>query len=284
MNEDEVKSALHGVMVASSPPPPMDVGTAVEAGRKAHRRRRATWAGAVAGMAVVGIAAGAALLPGAMSNDQVEAAAGQPPASAERSAVAPPEVESSKTQWPDGQTNRTATNGPRAAKSVDMVPVLAGAAPPGLAVANGTEGITATIQSQFVDYTPDGGQVWEYAVIAPAVSTDGSGAVGTLFAQVTTAGNTFPTGACEVTAQSWGIKGACRVVDVDGKKVGLLTSDGTGTEKRFDQLAAYRYDDGTVVFVAQAKAFKDGTPGLAAAPLTEAQLTALATDPKFHLD
>ncbi|MCS7477445.1 hypothetical protein ACFFQW_22120 [Umezawaea endophytica] len=290
MNEDEVKSALHGVMVASSPPPPMDPGLAVEAGRKAHRRRRATWAGGVAGLAVVGIAAGAALLPGAMSSGPLEAAnGGSQPAGDSRPAaeqgggvVGEPQVKSSETLWPDGQTDRTATSGPRATKSVDMVPVLAGAVPSGLSVTGGASGVSVNTQSQFEEYTATGGQVWEYVVTAPVVNTDGSGAVGTLFAEVTTAGNTFPTGACEVTERSWGIKGTCRVVDVDGKKVGVLTSD--GTEKRFDQLAAYRHDDGTVVFVAQAKAFREDIPALAAAPLTEDQLVKLATDPKFHLD
>lgn len=289
MNEDEVRSALRGVMVASSPPPPMDTRTAVEAGRKAQRRRRATWAGAVAGVAVVGIAAGAALLPGAMSGGGLEAANGGAAPGSASTGAAPsttggPDVEASETAWPDGQSDRTATSGPRAAKSVGMVPVLTGAVPPGLTLQGGAGTAAVRTQSQFLDYAADGGQVWEYLLDAPLVKTDGSGAVGTLHVQVTTAGNTYPTGPCEVTGQSWGIKGPCRVVDVGGEQVGLLTSDGSGDQKRFDQLAAYRHDDGTVVFVYQAKQHGESVPALAALPLTEVQLTELATSPGFHVD
>jgi hypothetical protein len=275
MNEDEARSALHGVMVASSPPPPMDTGIAVEAGQRAHRRRRATRAGVVASMAVVGIAAGAALLPGALTGGFLEAASGFGGASQ-------PEAKSTETTWPDGQTDRTAKNGPRAAKSADLPPGLAAALPSGLALAEASKVYT---QSQFVDRTATGGEVWEYQVLAPVVKTDGTGATGTLLAQITTVGNAFPAGACEVTERMWGIKGTCEVVDVGNKKVGLLTSDGTGDEKRFDQLAAYRYDDGTVVFIAQAKTFTGDVqpPALDTEPLTATQLTVLATDPKFHL-
>ncbi|MEO6082853.1 MAG: hypothetical protein ABIQ18_07085 [Umezawaea sp.] len=281
MNEDEARSALHGVMVASSPPPPMDTGIAVEAGQRAHRRRRTTRAGVVASMAVVGIAAGAALLPGALTGGFLEAANGTvqdaPPA-----ASGAPSTKSTETQWPNGQTDRTATNGPRAAKSADLPSGLATALPSGVALA---EWLTPSTQSQFVDYTATGGEVWEYQVLAPVGKTDGTGATGTLLAQITTVGNTFPAGACEVTERMWGIKGTCEVVDVGNKQVGLLTSDGTGDEKRFDQLAAYRYDDGTVVFIAQAKTFTSEVqyPALDTEPLTTTQLTTLATDPKFHL-
>jgi hypothetical protein len=124
-------------------------------------------------------------------------------------------------------------------------------------------------------------------VLTPVVKTDGTGATGTLIVEVITAGNTYPTGACEVTQRMWGIKGTCEVVDVGGKQVGLLTSDGTGDQKRFDQLAAYRYDDGTVVFIAQAMKYSSDAsqpPALDDQPLTKTQLTTLATDPMFHLD
>jgi hypothetical protein len=275
MNEDEVRSALRNVMVASSPPPPMDTGTAVEVGQKAHRRRRATRAGVVAGLAVVGIAVGATFLPTALTGGGLlDAASGDGPVNG-----------STETPWPNGQTDRTATKGPRADKSADLVPDLAKALPSGLAVGEKRPSVVLSTQSQFTDYAADGGEVWEYQATAPVTKTDGSERVGTLFAQVTTAGNPIPADPCAAAAQAWGIKGACRVVDAGGKQVGLLTSDGTGTEKVFDQLAAYRHPDGTVVLVAQATTFRDsGLPALDAQPLTEDQLAALATDPEFHLD
>ncbi len=286
MNEDEARSALRNVMVASSPPPPMDTGTAVEVGRKAHRRRRATRAGVVAAMGVVGIAVGATLLPTALDGGGlVDTAKGPDKGAAVSEAPrSAPATGSTGPSWPDGQSDRTASAGPRADKSAGLVPALATALPPGLAVQD-SEGAKTWTQSQFVDYFANGGQVWEYLATAPVVRTDGSGRVGTLSTRITTAGNSFPAGPCEVTAASSDVKGTCRAVVADGKEVGLLTSDGTGTEEEFDQLAAYRHPDGTVVLVAQAKAFREGElPALDAQPLTEDQLAALATDPRFHLD
>jgi hypothetical protein len=70
-------------------------------------------------------------------------------------------------------------------------------------------------------------------------------------------------------------------MDVGGKKVGVVTTNGGGS---YDQLAAYRHDDGTVVYLAQAK--KTDRAGLS--PLTEPvftnrQLAELVTSPKFKI-
>jgi hypothetical protein len=273
---------LRNVMVASSPPPPMDTGAAVEAGRRAHRRRRTTRAGVVAGLAVVGIAVGATLLPRAMSGGLVDTAAGP-------SEAAPPPMSSAapvdtSTSWPSGQVDRTAGSGPRAVKSADIVPALAAALPPGLVVAPAGSGLDVRTQSEFENYTKVGLEVWQYRAVVPVLATDGTQRVGTLLAEIETTGNGFPSGPCEVGARAPEIRGTCRVVDVDGKQVGLVTSDGSDPAAEFEQAAAYRYEDGTVVFVAQAKAYDNGTSlALAAVPLTEAQLAKLATDPKFHL-
>lgn len=278
MNEDEVRSALRDVVVASSPPPPMDTGTAVEVGRKAHRRRRATRAGVVAGLAVVGIAVGGTFLPQALSGGGglLDAASGNGDGKA---------IGATETSWPNGQTDRTATNGPRADKSMNLMPVLGEALPPGLVVGEKPPNVNIRAQSQFKDYAADGGEVWEYQATAPVTKTDGSQRVGTLFVQVTTAGNPIPAEPCAAAAHAAGIRGTCQVVDAGGKQVGLLTSDGSGTEQVFEQLAAYRYPDGTVVYVAQATTFRDsGLPALDARPSTEDQLAALAIDPRFHLD
>ncbi|WNV86327.1 hypothetical protein [Umezawaea sp. Da 62-37] len=297
MNEHELKSALRDVMVASSPPPPMDTGTAVAVGRKARARRRATWGGAVAGLAVVGIAVGATYLP-SLTGGQVESAGpGKgsdnpigvtgslvPNAPANETGRPSAGAPGTETSWPDGQTDRTASNGPRADKSAGLVAGLRAALPPGLLGVDSLKEATSRTQSQFEAYTDTGGQVWEYLASTPVVATGGE-KTGTLYVQITTAGNDFPADPCGATTRSWGIKGTCAVVDVDGKQVGVLTSDGGGSETEFDQLVAYRYDDGTVVFVAQAKDVDGSTlTPLDALPLTSQQLTALVTDPKFHLD
>ncbi|MFD9741232.1 hypothetical protein [Umezawaea sp. NPDC059074] len=291
MNEHEVRDALRGAMVASSPPPPMDTGLAVAAGQKAYRRRQTTRAGVVAGLAVVGIAVGATYLPSALGGGSTEAGAGPngvvPPL--QSSAGVPAQAgagDKTGTSWPDGQTDRTATSGPRADKSVDLASKLAAALPSGFAARDADDAKVRT-QSQFVDYAANNAQVWEYQATTPVLKTDGNGHVGTLYVQVTTVGNTVTGEACEAAAHSWGIKGDCAAVDVGGNKVGVLTSNGTepDQEKAFDQVAAYRYADGTLVLVGQAKAFRDSKqPALGELPLTGDQLAALATDPKFHLD
>lgn len=292
MNEHEVRDALRGAMVASSPPPPMDTGLAVAAGQKAYRRRQTTRAGVVAGLAVVGIAVGATYLPSALGGGgSTEAGAGPngvvPPI--QSSAGVPPQAgagDKTGTSWPDGQSDRTATSGPRADKSVDLASKLAAALPSGFAARDADDAKVRT-QSQFVDYAANNAQVWEYQVITPVLKTDGAGQVGTLYVQVTTAGSTSTAEACGAAALAWGIKGDCAVVDVGGKQVGLLGSDGSeaGSSTSFDQLAAYRYADGTLVFVGQAKAFNGSKqPALGELPLSGDQLAALATDAKFHLD
>ncbi|PRY35657.1 hypothetical protein [Umezawaea tangerina] len=296
MNEQELTSALRDVMVASSPPPPMDTGAAVAAGRKAQRQRRATWGGAVAGLAVVGIAVGATYLP-SLTGGQLQVAGpgkgtdvqvpltGDKAANAPGTAVGQPAAGSGSTEtsWPDGQTDRTATNGPRADKSAGLMAGLRAALPQGLQGVDSLQDATSRTQSQFDKYTDTGGQVWEYLASTPVVATGGE-KTGAVHLQITTAGNDLPADPCATTL-SWGAKGSCAVVDVNGVQVGVLTSDGTGDQKGFDQLVAYRYADGTVVLVAQAKAFGGSKlPALDALPLSTDQLTALATDPRFHLD
>ena len=75
----------------------------------------------------------------------------------------------------------------------------------------------------------------------------------------------------------------CTETMVDGKRVGVFTKTDEGDQ--FDQWAGYRYDDGTVVFVGQAR-FRAFTnfPPLAGQPLPVHRLAELATDPAFRLD
>jgi hypothetical protein len=79
----------------------------------------------------------------------------------------------------------------------------------------------------------------------------------------------------------WGATGTCAVVNVDGKKVGVVTGK-KGSE--YDQTAAYRYDDGTVVFLAQAK--QTDLPGkspLKQPVFTTEQLAEQVTSAKFKI-
>lgn len=319
MNEHELKSALQDVMVASSPPPPMDAGAALDRGRRAHRRRRATWGGAVAGLGVVAIAVGAVLVPnltggggvaqvgtqssdvqssGTLSVDPRPSSTSIPPSPSgtETSDLPPPSASpgTGKTPWPNGQTDRTPTNGPRADKSVAMFNDLASSLPAGLKAEDRTRigfqdyGPMTRTQSQFADYTTDRLEVWEYLAYTPVVRGDAEG-VGHLWMQVETKGNSRVedvSGCGMVIRQSYPVtdsSGRCDIVDVGGKQVVVVTAAGTGNG--MDQAAFYRYDDSTLVIVAQSREYlNSGHPALAEAPLTAQQLAAIAADPKFHLD
>ena len=88
-------------------------------------------------------------------------------------------------------------------------------------------------------------------------------------------------GPCKLAQKFWGGTGTCTIVDVGGKKVGVVTTNGRGS---YDQWAAYRHDDGTVVYFAQAK--KSDNPGRS--PLTQPvfttrQLAELVTSTKFKI-
>jgi hypothetical protein len=307
MNEHELKSALQDVMVASSPPPPMDAGAALDRGRRAHRRRKATWAGAVAGLGVVAIAVGAVLVPnlsggGGGSAIQVGAPQSESPPSVTPSPrlVTPPSPPpgadaraSTETPWPNGQGDRTATNGPRADKSVAVLNDLASSLPNGVQVVDKTRaenldyGPMRRTQSQFADYTADGQEIWEYLAYSPVVRSGAPG-VGQLWMQVETKGSTrLPgKGGCEMVvehAYPASPGGRCEVVDVAGGQVAVLTADGAA--EGMEQAAFYKHADGTLVIVAQSRDYeRSGHPALAELPLTSQQLAAIAADPKFHLD
>lgn len=318
MNEHELKNALREAVVASSPPPPMDAGGALEAGRSAARKRRATWGGAVAGLAVVGIAVGATLVPGMSGGSgggvQVAGQSSLPLTTGQSappsSAVHPPTVTTTtspsgapggstpgsgtKTSWPDGQQDRTARSGPRADKGAKVLNDLSSSLPPGFDTPDkqrvGYEdyGPMRHAQAQFEEYVGQT-QVWEYWARTPVVKT-GVGGVGRLEVQVLTKGATEFDGAtgCAAALRATypvrGGNGRCGTVDANGKQVTVLTVD-SPDENTLEQGAFFWHEDGTLVIVAQSKAYANsGHPGMAEQPLTQQQLAALAADPKFHLD
>ncbi|MFD0203459.1 MULTISPECIES: hypothetical protein [Saccharothrix] len=313
MNEHELKSALQDVMVASSPPPPMSPEAALEHGRRAQRRRKAAVGAGFAGFAVVAIAVGAVVVVpnlGAGGAD-LQVAAGQsaetrpsvtPTASAPPSVtptVTPPPSSappggSTETPWPNGQTDRTATSGPRADKGAKVLNDLASSLPPGVKAEDRTRigfadyGPMTRHQAQFAEYVGDL-QVWEYWVRTPVVIT-GEAGVGELTLQVETKGNTRlgDLDGCQAAAAfPYPISGGtCALVDVGGKQVAVVTGATVdGGANTMDAAAFYRHPDGTRVIVGYASEFKEsGHPALSRPALTGAQLAAIAADPKFHLD
>lgn len=280
MNERELRDALRGAMITTSAPPPMNSTVVLDAARRAARRRRAGMAGAASAFAVVLIAVGAIILFGVPRGGGSIFAGSGPGVSL---TTEPPDTQPT---WPDGQTDRTATSGPRFDKGVQLVDLLnasvpeAMRAPTDLAPAQGAQlyGGLRNHQAQYED-TIGGKQVWEYQVSIPIGA---EGKWGQLMVQVVTAGNQLPDTGCGLTTQLWGLGGECSLVPVGGKELGVAIHP-TG-DTRFDQWAGYRHLDGTVVFIAQAKTYsRSGLPGLTNLPFTPQQLAELAMDPKFRL-
>ncbi|MEJ2855399.1 MULTISPECIES: hypothetical protein [unclassified Saccharothrix] len=319
MNEHELKSALQDAVVASSPPPPMSPAEAVAAGRAAQRRRKAAWGGGVAGLAVVAIAVGAVLVPQLTGGANTEAG-GAPPLTTS-APPAPPSVtgpsvtltqmpssvpldpSQTKPEWPDGQTDRTARSGPRADKSVQALNDLGASLPATFQAVDKTPltppgdpgetwyGPMRYTQSQFEDYYDGGKEIWEYLGTTP-VTQQGTSGVGKLWIMVLTKGNRFADvdSPCKAAEAAWAIRsGECAVRTVGGKQVGYVTatptSGGPMDRNDLDEVAIHRHDDGTLVVIGQAKEFyRTGHPALSGQPFTADQLSALVTDPKFHLD
>jgi hypothetical protein len=264
---------------------------------------------AVAGLGVVAIAVGAVLVPNLAGGDGVQVAGGQSsaPASAPPMTSVPPSVTatlsppptsedakaSTERPWPNGQGDRTSTNGPRADKSVAVLNDLGSSLPNGVeavdkaGVGRLDYGPLRRTQSQFADYTADGLEIWEYMAYSPVVRSGAPG-VGQLWIQVETKGSTrLPgKGGCEVVVEHVypvGSGGRCEVVGVAGAQVAVLTAEGAADG--MEQAAYYKHADGTLVIVAQSRGYeRSGHPALAELPLTSQQLAAIAADPKFHLD
>ncbi|MCE6993929.1 hypothetical protein LZG04_03750 [Saccharothrix sp. S26] len=313
MNEHELKSALQDVMVASSPPPPMSPEAALDRARRAQRRRQATWGGGLAGLAVVAIAVGAVLVPNLSGGGGAPVAGGQssrpsvtptdgPPSKPSSATTGPtttgptttgrPSGTSTSTPWPNGQTDRTATSGPRADKSVAVLNDLISSLPGGLRAQDKTRigfpdyGPMTRTQSQFADYA-GALEVWEYLAYTPVERADVPG-VGHLWIQVETKGNSRVgdrPGCGMATSRPYPVEGdgRCDLVDAGGAKVAVVTGDGGANG--LEQAAFHRFDDGTLVIVGQSREYRNsGHPAMAELPLTAQQLAAIAADPKFHLD
>ncbi|MDQ2588214.1 hypothetical protein [Saccharothrix yanglingensis] len=305
MNEQELRKALHDAVVASSPPPPMDPRTALGAARRADRRRKTTWGAGVAGLAVVGIAVGATLLPSHAGGGSAEVGASQPgtptvtatttvPPTTVTTTVMPtttgtaaPTSRGSAPSWPDGQTDRTATSGPRAAKGSGLVDALAGALPVG-SITQERGGAAPRTQAQFVDYAGDL-QVWEYLIEAPVSPSGAAAGVARVLVQVETRGNSrvrdLP-GCGPAIDEPYPVRGdgRCDVVRVGGADVPVVTALDAGPTD-YEQAAFHRHADGTLVVVAQSRRHPVARgPALTEPLLTPQQLAGIAVDPAFHLD
>jgi len=307
MNETELRDGLHEVIAASSPPPPMDAVAVLDAARRARIRRRAVWAGSGAAAGVVAIAVGTTVAlsggwtpsrltgpagPGAPSVTGASKVPGQgtsaPPGTGLPQGTGVPQGEDTKTPWPTGpdgspQQDRTANAGPRNDTGARLLDELVAVVPPGYTVPQGEPGPNDDPwvryhQAQFAERV-DGVEVWEYLA---SLAVQQGGNAGRLFVEVHTPRNNLPADPCELARSLWGLGGDCELVDIGGTQVGVVVhaTDGRG---EFDQWAAYRHADGTVVFVAQAQRYRGLTAGLPQPLFTVQQLTELATADRFHV-
>ncbi|MFK4088275.1 hypothetical protein ACI2LF_29450 [Kribbella sp. NPDC020789] len=291
MNEDDLTEGLRDVMERSTPPPAMDSGQALERGRTVRRRRRIAWSGLAVVPVVAAVAVGPTLVSslsgGAPGGGLVAAgpaaAASKPTAQPKPVSSAPPVASTTRKSgdpWPEGQTDRTATAGPRLVRVTKLMDDLSASVPAGFTTPDvkSPEGYRLRYaQAQYAsnDGEPD---YWQYAAIVPV---EKAGRVGRLLMNSTTADGRPAKEPCKLAKEFWGSKGTCAVEVVDGKKVGVVTSK-SGSE--FDQSATYRHDDGTVVILAQSKALQNQPkPPLTQPIFTGRQLAELVTDAKFDV-
>src|ERR1043165_963912 len=280
MNEQELRDGLREVMAVSSQPPTMNPTETLDAAKRAHKRRRATWAGAGASAAVVALAAGTVFVlnPGGEPL-QIQAASG-------------PATTGTETSWPNGQVDRTARQGPRAETANSLLTNLKAALPGTLTVdgnlAHPTSGNKVTTsQANFSEfYGPDNKQEsWQYTGTA-AVTTKAAlqGGTGRVIVEVHTPGpRSGQTDVCALASGFWGGgSGSCETRTVQGKAVGVATTTGAA---RIDSVAAYRYEDGTTVYVAQSKKpfIMEAGAAMPPPPLTLDQLSTLAINPAFKV-
>ncbi|MEV6285842.1 sigma factor [Kribbella sp. NPDC051770] len=190
----------------------------------------------------------------------------------ERSA---PTTRKSNDPWPEGQSDRTATTGPRADRSVTLMNDLSSMVPGGFTTPDLKYPDGRAMRWPQTQYASNDGEQdsWEYRALIPVQQAN---RVGTLLARSTTPDGKPATAPCKLVQRA--DTGTCTVVDVNGRKVGVLTT------KTGDQWAAYRHPDGTVVHVSQSrKSDNPKYPALTAPIFTPEQLAELATSEKLKI-
>jgi hypothetical protein len=266
MNEQDLKRAFEDVVVASSPPPSMDPGRALDAARRARSRRRSSIVGALVAVLVVGVGLGSAF-------------ALNPKAAKDYLTGAGPSSSSSwPGEWPDGQTDRTARNGLQADRANKLLEELKGVVPAGYDAPR-----LGDLQRTWAQVASDRGEapeIWEYTAETP-VRKDGK--VGRLLVESSAPNPKMPQEPCELARTFWGMGGECQVYEIKGLRVGVVRSNTSG-RGQFDKWATYRSQDGQIVTIAQDDNYLGGgCPELEVPLFPEQRLAELATDPRFRV-
>ena len=294
MSEQDFREALRRTMDEATPPPAMSDAPVLEAAYRDRRRRRTLWASIGTATVVAAIAVGVVLVAPSKSDGGGVQVGNQPPAPKSTQDVATPTSANEQTggsatgkdteTLPPGMTDRTQRSGPHYERGAELTVALdevladAGFGTPGDLAGNG-ELAGAELKRNQANYDGEFGGVekWSYSAYVPV--TKGSG-VGEMIVEVSTA--TEQVSGCALPTM-WGLQGDCQELVVDGKKVAVGDYDDPNQE-HIDQVAAYRYDDGTIVYVAQSidYGFTDH-PALTALPFTPEELAGLALDPRFKV-
>ncbi|MFD4643409.1 hypothetical protein ACFWN2_39305 [Lentzea sp. NPDC058436] len=283
MNEQDLKRAFQDVVVASSPPPSMDPGIALGRAHKARSKRRASITGAVVAVLVVGVGLGSAFALNPQAAKEYMTGAGPSSSSGE------PVTEWGE-QWPVGQSDRTATNGPQADRAAQLLELARTSVPAGFdapAIEYRTSGMHGGMLRGQAQVSTDKGEtpeIWEYTAYVPVRKGD---KIGNLTVRVTTPD---PKGKSKPCSVAQGFRPDeptdCEVVEVAGKQVGVVRSTSAGGTAAHTPgtWAGYRADNGWTVLVLQQAEYQDsGHPKLDAEPFSTQQLAELTADPKFLL-
>jgi hypothetical protein len=270
VNEQDLREALRDAMTDAAPPRPVTADAALTRAQRARRARRANLAGLGVGVAVV------ALVAGAFTLNAPRTLIG-PAAQAKPTTTTP--APTSSTEHGD----RTQANGPQNDKSVQLLTTLDGVLPYPLKPAtdkqmSGTAFTLRTHQAQVENWDTN---TWSYEGIEPVAPANGGVGVGRVIVEVQAPGSDVPADICKAAQAFWGVGGDCVVKHVGAKAVGFIAHT---ADPRIGSVAAYRYSDGTVVYLAQSKDyFGSNLPGLSTLPLTDDQLTSLVLTPGFKV-
>ncbi|MER7281603.1 hypothetical protein ABT369_44915 [Dactylosporangium sp. NPDC000244] len=292
MDELEFRASLRDALDHTTAPPSMPPGGALQAGRRAARRRTlatgAAGAGVLAivtalGLVVATAGSGAQQAAGPGAPSPVPLASGNGPSANGTPSPVPIGIGGeTKPVWPTGvdgspQGDRTARAGRKADAAKALAAHVISLVPAGYtAVPDAPMNI---VQAQFEDKV--GGQDrWSYLV---TLEIRKGATAGQLIVEVYEPGLRPGAGLCDLIF--WSAPGTCTTVQSGGQTVALST--GSKTDDRLDKWSTYRYPDGTTVYVAQSRQ-GNFTPENTAPPLTDLpfddqRLAALALDQAFHI-
>ncbi|GLY49547.1 hypothetical protein [Lentzea sp. NBRC 102530] len=274
MNEEDLKRAFQDVVVASSPPPSMDPGIALEKAHQARSKRRASVTGAVVAVLVVGVGLGTAFaLNPAATEDHL---LGTGPSSSSRPPGGSPHL-------------KPPLSGPRYENAKKLLGDLKTVVPAGYSIPK-LEPYDARYdhnESEIFRAIPTPGEeegtvsdVWFYQARIAVQKED---RVGVLEVYVRALGPDATADSCAASLLLGGTGGDCGYVSVNGQQVGVARA--VDDRRKVDVAASFRASNGTVVTVMQDRqvGYERGRPGLESDVFTDEQLAAIATDPRFAI-